>query len=148
VCISWHLSPSQRRTSWIPPISLCACMCIPPIVARQRLGKVYSPFIARQRLGKQFPRQRIHATVEQLLDLCVCTSPNRCQVTTPSKSKSHYDRRPVGQCVLVSSPVWGSWPDVNYNLTVTVLSISGAPSDERSGSVICLSQLDCFSSVQ
>jgi hypothetical protein len=25
-----------------------------------------------------------------------------------SKSKSHYDRRPVGQCVLVSSPVWGS----------------------------------------
>jgi hypothetical protein len=50
-----------------------------------------------------------------------------------SKSKSHYDRRPVGQCVLVSSPVWGSWPDVNYCLTVPVLSISGAPSDERSG---------------
>jgi hypothetical protein len=50
-----------------------------------------------------------------------------------SKSKSHYDRRPVGQCVLVSSPVWGSWPDVNYCLTVTVLSLSGSPSDERSG---------------
>jgi hypothetical protein len=49
------------------------------------------------------------------------------------KSKSHYDRRTVGQCVLVSSPVWGSWPDVNYCLTITVLSISGAPSDERSG---------------
>jgi hypothetical protein len=49
------------------------------------------------------------------------------------KSKSHYDRRPVGQCVLVSSPVWGSWPDVNSCLTVTVLSISGTPSDERSG---------------
>jgi hypothetical protein len=30
-------------------------------------------------------------------------------------------------------PVWGSWPNVNYCLTVTVLSISGAPSDERSG---------------
>jgi hypothetical protein len=27
---------------------------------------------------------------------------------TYTKSKSHYDRRPVGQCVLVSSPVWGS----------------------------------------
>jgi hypothetical protein len=49
------------------------------------------------------------------------------------KSKSHYDRRPVGQCALVSSPVWGSWPDANCCLTVTVLSISGAPSDERSG---------------
>jgi hypothetical protein len=49
------------------------------------------------------------------------------------KSKSHYDRRPVGQCALVSSPVWGSWSDVNYCLTVTLLSISGAPSDERWG---------------
>jgi hypothetical protein len=49
------------------------------------------------------------------------------------KSKSHYDWRPVGQCVLVSSPVWGSWPDVSYFLTVTVLSISGAHSYERSG---------------
>jgi hypothetical protein len=39
VCISWHLSPSQRRTSKIPPISLCVCICIPLIVARQRLGK-------------------------------------------------------------------------------------------------------------
>jgi hypothetical protein len=56
----------------------------------------------------------------------------RCLATGESKSKSHYDRRPVGQCVLVSSPVWGSWPDVNYCLTVTVLSKSGAPSDVRS----------------
>jgi hypothetical protein len=53
-------------------------------------------------------------------------------VAFSSKSKSHYDRRPVGQCVLVSSPVWGSWTDI-YRVTVTVLSISGAPSDERSG---------------
>jgi hypothetical protein len=35
------------------------------------------------------------------------------------KSKSHYDRQPVGQGVLVSSPVWGSWPDVSYCLTLT-----------------------------
>jgi hypothetical protein len=49
------------------------------------------------------------------------------------KSKSHYDRRPVGQCVLVSSPIWGSWPDINYCVTVTVLPTSGAPSDVRSG---------------
>jgi hypothetical protein len=44
------------------------------------------------------------------------------------KSKTHYDRRPVGQCILVSNPVRGSWPDVNYCLTVTVLLISDAPS--------------------
>jgi hypothetical protein len=56
-----------------------------------------------------------------------------CTILTQSKSESHYDRWPVGQWVLVSSPVWGSWPDVNYCLTVTVLSVSGAPSDERSG---------------
>jgi hypothetical protein len=41
-----------------------------------------------------------------------------CTILTQSKSKLHCDRRPVGQCVLVSSPVWGSWPDVNYCLTV------------------------------
>jgi hypothetical protein len=30
--------PSQRRTSQIPPISLCVWMCTPPIVGRQTLG--------------------------------------------------------------------------------------------------------------
>jgi hypothetical protein len=59
--------------------------------------------------------------------------PHRKRITSQSKSKSHYDRRPVGQCVLVSSPVRGSWPDANYCLTVTLLSISDAPSDEKSG---------------
>jgi hypothetical protein len=45
----------------------------------------------------------------------------------------HYDRRWVGESVLVLSPIWVSWPDINYCLTMTVLSMSGAPSDERSG---------------
>jgi hypothetical protein len=39
VCISWHLIPSQRRTSLIPPNSRFVCMCIPPVVAKQRLGR-------------------------------------------------------------------------------------------------------------
>jgi hypothetical protein len=39
VCVSWHLSPSQRLTSYTPAISLCVCLCIPPVVATQRLGK-------------------------------------------------------------------------------------------------------------
>lgn len=38
-CISWHLSPSERRTSEIPPIGHCDYMCVPHIIARQRLGK-------------------------------------------------------------------------------------------------------------
>jgi hypothetical protein len=50
-----------------------------------------------------------------------------------SESESRYDGRSVGQSVLVSNPIWGSWPDINYSLTVTVFSVSGAPSDERSG---------------
>jgi hypothetical protein len=62
------------------PCRLCICVCIPPIVARQRLGK--NPLIAaRQRLVKNPPivaRQRLgrnvtvvtntHATIEELLD--------------------------------------------------------------------------------
>jgi hypothetical protein len=28
VCISWHLTSSQRWILQIPPMSLCACMCI------------------------------------------------------------------------------------------------------------------------
>jgi hypothetical protein len=59
---------------------LCVCLCIPPIVARQGLGK--NPLIvARQRLGKNLPivaRQRLgrnstavtntHATIKELLE--------------------------------------------------------------------------------
>jgi predicted RNA-binding Zn-ribbon protein involved in translation (DUF1610 family) len=39
----------------------------------------------------------------------------------------------LGLSVLVSSPDWGSWPDVTSCLKVTVLSMWGALSDERSG---------------
>jgi hypothetical protein len=42
--ISCHLSRSRRLTSEIPPISLCVCMYIPPIVATQRLGEMYLSF--------------------------------------------------------------------------------------------------------
>jgi hypothetical protein len=33
----------------------------------------------------------------------------------------------------VSSPIWCSWPDIYYSLTVTVLFLWGALSDERTG---------------
>jgi hypothetical protein len=61
-------------------MSLCVCLCIHPIVARQRLGK--NPLIvARQRPDKNPPigaKQRLgrnvtllmntHATIEEILD--------------------------------------------------------------------------------
>jgi hypothetical protein len=49
-----------------------------------------------------------------------------------SESESHCDWRSVSLSILVSSPVCGSWPDISYCLTVTVLSLGGgALSDER-----------------
>jgi hypothetical protein len=49
------------------------------------------------------------------------------------KSKSHYDRRSVGQSVLVSSPIWGPTPDFCYSQTFAVLSMWDDLSDERTG---------------
>jgi hypothetical protein len=46
---------------------LCVCLCIPPIVARQQLGK-NPPIVARQRLGKNVTAvTNTHATIEKLL---------------------------------------------------------------------------------
>jgi hypothetical protein len=39
------------------------------------------------------------------------------------------DSQSVSQSVLVSSPIWGSWPDIYYCLTVTVLLLWGALGD-------------------
>jgi hypothetical protein len=44
--------------------------------------------------------------------------------------------RSVSQSVFVSSTVWDSWPDIYYCLTVTVLFLWGALSDERMGSFL------------
>jgi hypothetical protein len=63
------------------------------------------------------------------------------QLNSKSESKSHCYWRLVGrsvsqsvsQSVLVSSPIWGSWPNIYYCLTVTVLLLWGALSDERTG---------------
>jgi hypothetical protein len=49
------------------------------------------------------------------------------------QSKSHCDSQSVSQEVLVSSSIWGSWPDIYYSLTVTVWFLWGALSDERTG---------------
>jgi hypothetical protein len=40
LCRLWHLNPSQRRTSQIPPITLFLYM-YPPTVAGQRLSRIF-----------------------------------------------------------------------------------------------------------
>jgi hypothetical protein len=50
-----------------------------------------------------------------------------------SKSKSHCDWRSINQKFLMSSHIWGSWPDIYYTSTVTVLFFWGALYDERTG---------------
>jgi hypothetical protein len=62
-------------------------------------------------------------------------------------SKSLYDRRSVDQSVLVSNPIWGSWPYINFCLTLLFCRCR-APLWREVGSVICLSHLNCFSTVQ
>jgi hypothetical protein len=48
-----------------------------------------------------------------------------------SKAKLCYDRRSVGESLLVSSPIWGPRPDSFYCQTVTDLLMWGALSNER-----------------
>jgi hypothetical protein len=50
-----------------------------------------------------------------------------------SKSKSYYDRRSVGQSVLVSSPIWGPRPEFCYCQTFAGLLMWDVFSDERAG---------------
>jgi hypothetical protein len=51
---------------------------------------------------------------------------------SPGKSLC-YDRRSVGQSVLVSRPIWGTRPDLCYCQTVAGLLIWGALSVEKAG---------------
>jgi hypothetical protein len=59
-----------------------------------------------------------------------------------AKSKSHYDRRPVGQCVLVSSPIWGSWPDINYSKSKSLYDRRSIGQSVLVSSLIWVSWLD------
>jgi hypothetical protein len=47
-------------------------------------------------------------------------------------------RLTVSQSVLVPSPIWASWPDSHYCLTVTVLFYVGHPLWREDGSVFCI----------
>jgi hypothetical protein len=62
-----------------------------------------------------------------------CNRTLSIQFSKSKSSQSHIatDGQSVSQSVLVSSPTWGSWPHISFSLTVTVLSLWGALSDER-----------------
>jgi hypothetical protein len=64
----------QRRTSLVPPNRLCVFMCIPRIFARQRLCSVSLCSLLGNGSVNRFRRQWIHATTDELLDVCVCGS--------------------------------------------------------------------------
>jgi hypothetical protein len=53
-----------------------------------------------------------------------------CETERTWESKSHYDRRSVGQSFLVSSPFWGSRWEFCYCQTFAVLSMWDALSSE------------------
>jgi hypothetical protein len=53
--------------------------------------------------------------------------------STKSQAKSHYDRQPVGQSVLVSSPIWGPRPEFCYCQPLAVLSMWAAILEESMG---------------
>jgi hypothetical protein len=61
------------------------------------------------------------------------------EIKSESESESHCDWQSVSLSILVSSPVWGSWPDISYCLTVNVLSLGGRPLWREDGSVVCKS---------
>jgi hypothetical protein len=65
---------------------------------------------------------------------CLCIPPE-----SESESESHCDWRSVSLSDLVSSPVRGSWPDISYCLTISVLSLGGRPLWRKGGSVSCQS---------
>jgi hypothetical protein len=60
-----------------------------------------------------------------------------CENHSHTQSHITTDGQPVSQSVsqyvLVSCPFWCRWPDVCYCLTITVVPLWGALSDERSG---------------
>jgi hypothetical protein len=76
VCISWHLSPYQRRTSSIPAISLCVSLL--SLLGKSSVTYI-RPFVARQRLGKHVPTATNICNNRRIVErmclwVCLCIS--------------------------------------------------------------------------
>jgi hypothetical protein len=97
-----------------------------------------------RRAGLMSPddRCRSRLRIDSLLRCCLDASVVVTDVTDPSlslESESHCDWRSISLSVLVSSPVRGSWPDIDSCLKVAVLSYMGPLLWREVGSVICQS---------
>jgi hypothetical protein len=60
-----------------------------------------------------------------------------------SVTHARVEDRIVSLSFLVSSPIWGSWLDISYSLTVTVLFFGGRPLWREDGFVVCQSAVIC-----
>jgi hypothetical protein len=69
----WNLV-SVTATSYIPPISLCLYVYPSYRCYATAWKNVSLVSLLGNGLVNTFPRQRIHATIEELLDICVCGS--------------------------------------------------------------------------
>jgi hypothetical protein len=88
-----------------------------------------------------WPNYSYSTTEHAYVDKCPINN-NFGRLTVMSKSKSHYDRRPVSQYVLVSSPIWDFWPQIFFSFSISKLRscLCGTPSLTR-GRVCLLSVL-------
>jgi hypothetical protein len=76
---------------------------------------------------KTLTRQRIHGQQqENCWTRCFLCGPchinGKEAISSESESESLYDWQSVSLSVLVSSPVWGSWPDIYYLLVLPITS--------------------------
>jgi hypothetical protein len=80
------------------------------------------------------PRQRTHCRVRVMRESWPCFTVSATDLDS-SQSYIATDSRSVSQYVLVSSPIWGPWPD-NYNLCDSYsLVLVGRPLWREDGSV-------------
>jgi hypothetical protein len=140
-----------------PNIVLFCSLCCRPCTFSQLIrglltAKLLLAIASTVILGSESGGTRYHILLFQIRDLpfrrlirlaglrwWYSTPPLHGIASVVSKSKSHCDWWSVSQSVFVSSPAWGSWSDIYYCLTITVLLLWGALSDDTLASLYSLS---------
>jgi hypothetical protein len=133
------ITVTQLRVCWYGALSL----------TRGRVCRLQLPLALTSALilGSESHRTRDHILLSQIWDFHFCRllSQGYCGGIRPhlhtrlSESESHCYWRSISLSVLVSSPFRGSWPDICYCLTISVLSLGGRPLWREGGSVFCQS---------
>jgi hypothetical protein len=95
------------------------------------MGQQYSTLFLDRVPNPWFDKCKLNR--RSVTSICRLRSGHTALTHSQSESESHCNWRSVSLSVMMSSPVRGSWPDIYSSVKVTVLSIRGALSDERSG---------------